>query len=153
RDRQRASPPSRRTCSRLRREPRPPVALLVQTAVVGVAFVATRGEASSAAPGATGPAPGPAADARRRVRPLSEGSAKLGAIDAGARRVSAVEREQLQELQGPLKERYRTEPEAARITLSAEGTLGDGISCSVATGRALAEAGLHPATGGDGSLL
>jgi uncharacterized OsmC-like protein len=64
-----------------------------------------------------------------------------------------VEREQLQELQGPLKERYRTEPEAAFITLSAEGTLGDGISCSVATGRALAEAGLHPATGGDGTLV
>jgi uncharacterized OsmC-like protein len=64
-----------------------------------------------------------------------------------------VEREQLQAVQGPLKERYRTEPEAARITLSAEGTLGEGISCSVATGRALAEAGLHPATGGDGTLL
>jgi uncharacterized OsmC-like protein len=64
-----------------------------------------------------------------------------------------VEREQLQELQGPLKERYRTEPEAALITLSAEGSLGEGISCSVATGRALAEAGLHPATGGDGTLL
>jgi len=59
----------------------------------------------------------------------------------------------LQDRQGPLKERYRTEPEAALITLSAEGTLGDGISCSVATGRALAEAGLHPATGGDGTLL
>jgi uncharacterized OsmC-like protein len=64
-----------------------------------------------------------------------------------------VDREQLQDRQGPLKERYRTEPEAALITLSAEGTLGDGISCSVATGRALAEAGLHPATGGDGTLL
>ena len=64
-----------------------------------------------------------------------------------------MEREQLQELQGPLKERYRTEPEAALVTLSAEGSLGEGISCSVATGRALAEAGLHPATGGDGTLL
>ena len=64
-----------------------------------------------------------------------------------------MDREQLQDRQGPLKERYRTEPEAALITLSAEGTLGDGISCSVATGRALAEAGLHPATGGDGTLL
>jgi uncharacterized OsmC-like protein len=64
-----------------------------------------------------------------------------------------VEREQLQAVQGPLKDRYRTEPEAALVTLSAEGVLGEGISCSVATGRALAEAGLHPASGGDGTLL
>jgi uncharacterized OsmC-like protein len=56
-------------------------------------------------------------------------------------------------MQAPLKERYRSEPEAALITLSAQGTLGDGVSCSVQTGRAIAEAGLHPATGGDGSLL
>jgi uncharacterized OsmC-like protein len=56
-------------------------------------------------------------------------------------------------MQAPLKERYTAEPEAALITLSAQGTLGDGISCSVQTGRAIAEAGLHPATGGDGSLL
>ena len=59
----------------------------------------------------------------------------------------------LQELQAPLKELYRDEPGAARITLSAEGALGDeNVSCSVATGRALVEAGLHPATGGDGTL-
>ena len=56
-------------------------------------------------------------------------------------------------MQAPLKERYETEPGAALVTLSAEGTLGEGVSCSVATGRALAEAGLHPASGGDGSLL
>ena len=56
-------------------------------------------------------------------------------------------------MQAPLKERYTTEPAAARITLSAAGTLGEGVSCSVQTGRAIAEAGLHPATGGDGSLL
>jgi uncharacterized OsmC-like protein len=56
-------------------------------------------------------------------------------------------------MQAPLKERYRSEPEAALITLSAQGSLGDGVSCSVQTGRAIAEAGLHPATGGDGSLL
>ena len=61
--------------------------------------------------------------------------------------------EELRELQAPLKERYRGEPEAAQIALSADGELGDGVSCTVATGRALAEAGLHPATGGDGSLL
>jgi uncharacterized OsmC-like protein len=64
-----------------------------------------------------------------------------------------VEPDQLRTLQAPLKERYRAEPEAARVTLSAVGDLGEGISCSVRTGRALAEAGLHPATGGDGSLL
>ena len=57
----------------------------------------------------------------------------------------------LQALQAPLKERYRDDPDAARITLSAEGRLGDEhVSCSVATGRAMVEAGLHPATGGDG---
>jgi uncharacterized OsmC-like protein len=64
-----------------------------------------------------------------------------------------VEREQLREIQGPLKERYRSEPEAAVVTLSATGELGEGVSCSVNTGRAIAEAGLHPASGGDGSLL
>jgi len=64
-----------------------------------------------------------------------------------------VEREQLREIQGPLKERYREVPEAAVVTLSATGELGEGVSCSVQTGRAIAEAGLHPASGGDGSLL
>jgi uncharacterized OsmC-like protein len=64
-----------------------------------------------------------------------------------------MDRDQLRTLQAPLKERYRTEPEAALITLSATGDLGDGVACSVQTGRALVEAGLHPATGGDGSQL
>jgi len=64
-----------------------------------------------------------------------------------------VEREQLQAVQAPLKERYREDPEAAVVTLSAEGELGEGVSCSVDTGRAIAEAGLHPASGGDGALL
>jgi uncharacterized OsmC-like protein len=64
-----------------------------------------------------------------------------------------VQRDQLRTLQAPLKERYRTEPEAALVTLSAAGRLGEDLSCSVQTGRAIAEAGLHPATGGDGSLL
>jgi uncharacterized OsmC-like protein len=61
--------------------------------------------------------------------------------------------EALRAVQAPLKERYRSEPEAARVTLEADGELGEGVSCSVNTGRALAQAGLHPATGGDGSLL
>ncbi len=64
-----------------------------------------------------------------------------------------MNRDELRALQTPLKEQYRTEPEAATVTLTATGSLGDGMSCSVQTGRALAEAGLHPASGGDGSLL
>src|SRR3954463_5050464 len=64
-----------------------------------------------------------------------------------------MERSELRAVQAPLKERSRDEPDAALVTLSASGTLGENISCSVQTGRALAEAGLHPATGGDGSLL
>jgi uncharacterized OsmC-like protein len=64
-----------------------------------------------------------------------------------------MDRDALRALQAPLKEQYKTAPEAAQITLSATGTLGEGVSCSVDTGRAIANAGLHPATGGDGSLL
>jgi len=58
--------------------------------------------------------------------------------------------DELKELQAPLKQRYRDEPEAAVITLRAEGALGEGVTCSVPTARALVEAGLHPATGGSG---
>jgi uncharacterized OsmC-like protein len=58
--------------------------------------------------------------------------------------------DELRAIQKPLKARYREDPEAAVITLNAEGVLGDEeVSCSVATGRAMVEAGLHPATGGD----
>jgi uncharacterized OsmC-like protein len=64
-----------------------------------------------------------------------------------------VQGEELRAVQAPLKERYREEPAAAHITLRADGELGDeAVSCSVETGRALVEAGLHPATGGDGML-
>jgi len=59
----------------------------------------------------------------------------------------------LRRLQTPLKERYRQKPDEALITLSAKGRIGDNITCKVDTGRAMAEAGLHPATGGDGSAL
>lgn len=60
--------------------------------------------------------------------------------------------EELRALQAPLKNTYRETPEAAVITLSAAGTLdGEGIACSVQTGKALVEAGLHPASGGDGT--
>jgi uncharacterized OsmC-like protein len=64
-----------------------------------------------------------------------------------------MEREALRAIQAPLKDRYEREPKAALVTLRASGSLGDGVSCSVDTGRALAEAGLHPASGGDGTLL
>lgn len=68
----------------------------------------------------------------------------------GAQRVG---RDELRSVQAPLKDRYREDPGAAVVTLRATGTLGDGISCSVQTGRALAAAGLHPSTGGDGTML
>ncbi|MFW5680130.1 MAG: OsmC family protein [Pseudomonadota bacterium] len=58
----------------------------------------------------------------------------------------------LKTLQAPLKQAYRDEPDRAVVTLRASGTLGEGIACSIATSKALIEAGLHPATGGDGSF-
>src|SRR5687767_9345097 len=58
--------------------------------------------------------------------------------------------EELRSLQAPLKERYRERPEAALVALRAEGRIGTNISCKVGTGRTLVEAGLHPATGGNG---
>jgi uncharacterized OsmC-like protein len=58
--------------------------------------------------------------------------------------------EELRALQAPIKDRYKKEPGAAVITLRAEGRIGDGIACRVDTGRALVEAGLHPASGGSG---
>ena len=56
---------------------------------------------------------------------------------------------ELKALQAPIKERYRSEPKSAMITLRAEGKVGEGVTCNVATGKALVEAGLHPATGGN----
>jgi uncharacterized OsmC-like protein len=58
--------------------------------------------------------------------------------------------EELKALQAPIKDRYRNDPGAAVVTLKAEGKMGEGIACRVDTGRALVEAGLHPATGGSG---
>jgi len=58
----------------------------------------------------------------------------------------------LKNLQAPLKEKYHQEPQSAIITLKAEGKIGEDISCSVETGRAMVKAGLHPATGGTGML-
>jgi uncharacterized OsmC-like protein len=62
----------------------------------------------------------------------------------------AMDASALKELQAPFKQRYREEPETAIITLKAEGEIAEGVSCKVATGKALLEAGLHPATGGSG---
>lgn len=59
---------------------------------------------------------------------------------------------ELKNLQAPLKDKYREEPESAVIILKAQGKVGEGISCKVETGKAMVEAGLHPATGGTGML-
>jgi uncharacterized OsmC-like protein len=64
-----------------------------------------------------------------------------------------MDRNALRAVQEPLKARYRELPDTAVVTLGAQGRLGEGISCSVSTGRSLADAGLHPATGGDGTEL
>lgn len=60
---------------------------------------------------------------------------------------------ELRSLQAPIKEKYKTDPDAAVITLKAIGSLDDGIACKVETGRAIQLAGLHPATGGSGREL
>ena len=60
---------------------------------------------------------------------------------------------QLKAMQAPLKQQYREQPQAAQITLKARGRIGEGITCKLETGRAMAQAGLHPATGGDGLSL
>jgi uncharacterized OsmC-like protein len=60
--------------------------------------------------------------------------------------------DELKNLQNPVKEKYRRQPDAAKITLMAQGKIGEGISCKVDTGRSLKEAGLHPAAGGNGML-
>jgi uncharacterized OsmC-like protein len=61
-----------------------------------------------------------------------------------------MDAQELKALQAPIKERYKQDPGAAVITLRAQGQMGEGIACRVETGRALIEAGLHPATGGSG---
>lgn len=61
-----------------------------------------------------------------------------------------MDADQLRAMQAPLKERYRERPDAALITLKAEGRVGEGMTCKIETGKALVEAGLHPATGGAG---
>jgi uncharacterized OsmC-like protein len=58
--------------------------------------------------------------------------------------------QELKELQAPLKQRYKDQPQSAMVTLRARSKIGQGITCNIETGKALVEAGLHPATGGDG---
>lgn len=65
-----------------------------------------------------------------------------------------MDRQQLRDIQAPLKDHYQQDPDSAVVTLEARGTVGmEGVTCSVQSGRALAEAGLHPATGGDGLAI
>jgi uncharacterized OsmC-like protein len=61
-----------------------------------------------------------------------------------------MDSESLRALQAPLKQRYREDPDAACVTLKSQARIGEGITCKVETGKAMVEAGLHPATGGDG---
>jgi uncharacterized OsmC-like protein len=61
-----------------------------------------------------------------------------------------MKKDELRSIQAPLKERYKNEPSSALVTLKANGRLGEGVTCKIQTGRALIEAGLHPATGGSG---
>jgi uncharacterized OsmC-like protein len=63
-----------------------------------------------------------------------------------------MDTEALKKLQAPIKDKYKADPGSALITLKAEGKTGEGISCKVETGKAITEAGLHPATGGSGLL-
>ena len=71
----------------------------------------------------------------------------------GRIRKVAMKSEELRSIQAPLKARYKEQPGAAMVTLKASGNLGEGITCNIQTGKALVEAGLHPATGGDGLSL
>ena len=64
-----------------------------------------------------------------------------------------MDADELKAMQAPLKQTYRDEPGAAVVTLRAEGRTTRGLTCKVETGKALVEAGLHPATGGDGSMV
>jgi uncharacterized OsmC-like protein len=90
-------------------------------------------------------------------RPEHRATARLGERPSRSRMglgyLGPMDGEELREIQRPLKDEYRANPQGATVTLSAEGRLADTeVACSVQTGRALVEAGLHPATGGDGSL-
>jgi uncharacterized OsmC-like protein len=84
----------------------------------------------------------------RKTASARRGTSAAGVSERGWEFI--VNAEKLRSVQAPLKERYREAPEAALITLRAIGRLGEGVTCSIETGRAVAVAGLHPATGGNG---
>jgi len=87
-----------------------------------------------------------------RLQPLAQHPAEQTGGDYLT--MLAMNSDSLRALQAPLKQRYREDPESAGVTLRARARLDAvGVSCRVETGRAIAEAGLHPATGGDGSQL
>ena len=91
----------------------------------------------------------------RKYHPIGSASSGPQIANTVCCRVQEVSMDahELKEIQTPLKARYREDPKAAMITLGAEGQLGnEAVSCSVATGRAMVDAGLHPASGGDGNL-
>jgi uncharacterized OsmC-like protein len=74
----------------------------------------------------------------------------LACARASNARTIKINADELRALQAPLKARYRERPETALVTLRAQGRIGEGITCKIETGKARVEAGLHPATGGDG---
>jgi uncharacterized OsmC-like protein len=69
---------------------------------------------------------------------------------ANSEKARSMNAAQIRASQAPLKERYREQPETAKVTLRAEGCLGEGVRCKITTGKGLVEVGPHPATGGDG---
>ena len=76
-------------------------------------------------------------------------TAKSHGYDIGER--GKMNAQQLKELQAPLKQKYKDDPQSATVTLKAKSRIGEGITCKLETGKALFEAGLHPATGGSGA--
>src|SRR5262245_52646387 len=83
--------------------------------------------------------------------PLYNNGQETGNTNTASTGEDRMKADELKALQAPLKERYKQDAAAALVTLKASGTLnGEGITCNVATGKKLVEAGLHPATGGDG---
>jgi len=77
---------------------------------------------------------------------------RIGLVTLSQEADPTMNGDDLKAMQAPLKDRYKTDPASALITLRARGRATDGIACKVETGKALVQAGLHPATGGDGSF-
>jgi len=84
------------------------------------------------------------------LKPVLRNLSLESKYQATNKRAESMNADELKSLQSPIKEQYRQQPKSASITLRAEGKIGEGVTCNVATGKALVEAGLHPATGGSG---